>query len=238
MSLSQIILDSIKYPFSDLTKFFIVGIIALLAGISSVFSSFGVDSVFLLLIGAAVSLIFTFVLSGYGLSVLKNAMSGYDEVPDLDPATNFMEGIKVFVINFVYFLIPLIITVILALITGAIGQGLHNIFAALGVTAIVAIILFIFFAFFEIIALARFAKTNELSDAFNLSAVFEDMKSIGILKILALTIIVAIVILIAYMILSVLNFIPYIGIIIAEIIAGAFVLLFYNRAIGLLCADL
>ena len=63
MSLSQIITDSIKYPFSDLKKFAIVGIIALLAGISNVFPTLGVDNGAVLLIGIVISLIFALNIS-------------------------------------------------------------------------------------------------------------------------------------------------------------------------------
>ena len=203
MSLSQIITDSIKYPFSDLKKFAIVGVIALLAGISNVFPTLGVDNGAVLLIGIVISLIFALILSGFGLSVIKKAVGHADEIPDIDPVNNFIDGIKVLVISIVYFLIPFIITLILAMITGAIGAGLDNVVAA-----------------------------------FNFGEIFEDIKNIGILKILALIIIAIIIIIIASIIASVFALIPFVGIIIAEILVGAFVVLFYNRAIGLLYAEL
>ena len=238
MSLSQIITDSIKYPFSDLTKFLIVGIMVLLAGISNVFISYGIDNVSLLMIGYAVSLFFALVISGYGLSVIRKAVSYSDDVPDIDLINNFIDGIKVLVISLVYFLIPLIITLILALITGAIGAGLNNILASLGVAVVIAVIVFILFAVFEVIALARFAKTDEFGDAFDLGEIFDDVKKIGILKILALIIIAVLIIIIASVFASVFALIPFVGIVIAEILIGAFILLFYNRAIGLLYAEL
>lgn len=238
MSLSQIITDSIKYPFSDLKKFAIVGIIALLAGISNVFPTLGVDNGAVLLIGIVISLIFALILSGFGLSVIKKAVGHADEIPDIDPVNNFIDGIKVLVISIVYFLIPFIITLILAMITGAIGAGLDNVVAAFGVIGVLALIVFIIFAIFEIIALARFAKADEFGAAFNFGEIFEDIKNIGILKILALIIIAIIIIIIASIIASVFALIPFVGIIIAEILIGAFVVLFYNRAIGLLYAEL
>ena len=155
----------------------------------------------------------------------------------LDPVNNFIDGIKVIIIGIVFFIIPFIITFILMLITGAVGAGLDNLVAGLGFGAIIAVILFIIFAIFEIIAIARFAKTDEFGDAFNFGAIMEDIKRIGIAKIIAFLIVAFIVIFIAYIIISILAIIPFIGIIIAEIISGAFVLLFYNRGIGLLYDD-
>lgn len=237
MSLSEIITDSIKYPFSDIKVFIIVGIIALLSSFTNVFVAFNLDSFALFIISSVISLIFALMLSGYGLSVIKTAVKYSDELPDVDPVTNFIDGIKVFVISLVYFLIPSIIAFIFALITGAIGVGLDHIFTAMGITTVIAIIIFIIFAIFEIIAMARFAKTEEFRDAFSLDEIFEDIKKIGIVKILGLIIIALIIIAIAAIIASVFSLIPYVGIILYDILFGAFVLLFYNRAIGLLYAE-
>lgn len=237
MSLSEIITDSIKYPFSDITNFFIVGILTLLAGLSTVLAAFDVTEGALYFIGIIVSLIFSIIVSGYGLGVIRKAIENSDEFPMLDPVNNFIDGIKVIIIGIVFFIIPFIITFILMLITGAVGAGLDNLVAGLGFGAIIAVILFIIFAIFEIIAIARFAKTDEFGDAFNFGAIMEDIKRIGIAKIIAFLIVAFIVIFIAYIIISILAIIPFIGIIIAEIISGAFVLLFYNRGIGLLYDD-
>lgn len=238
MSLSEIITDSIKYPFSDITKFIIVGIVALLAGLASVFSTFEVDSFALIVLGSVVSLVFSLILSGYGLNVIKNTLNFSDALPDIDPVNNFIDGIKVFIISLVYFLIPFIITFILALITGAIGVGLDHIGAAVIITVFISVIVFILFSLFEVIALARFAKTEQFGDAFNLGEIVEDIKKIGFVKLIGLIIIVMIVIVIAVLIVMLVALIPFVGIIVSQILMGAFVSLFYNRAIGLLYADI
>lgn len=237
MSLSEIITDSVKYPFNDLTKFFIVGIIALLAGMTGVFQSFDVDGFALIVIASVVSLVFALILSGYSLSVINNGIRRSDEIPDIDFVKNFIDGIKVLIIELVYFIIPIIITFILAFITGAIGNGLDHLAAGLGVGLIISIIIFIIFSLFEVIAVARFAKTEEFGDAFNFSEIFEDMKRIGIAKIIALVIIAFIIIVIATLIATLVAIVPFIGIIISQIIIGAFTVLFSYRAIGLLYAE-
>ena len=150
---------------------------------------------------------------------------------------NLVNGIKTFIIGIVYFIIPIIIVVILAMITGVIGAGLDQVVAALGVTAIIAIIVFILFAIFELVALARFADTEELGAALDIGAVFEDVKKIGLLKIIAFVILAFIIIVIAMIISSILAVIPYIGLILSLLIMGAFIALFYYKALGLLYAE-
>jgi hypothetical protein len=237
MSLSEIFSDSIKYPFSDFTKFVIVGVLALLASFSSVVVSFGIDNTAVSLFAALVSFVFAIILGGYCISVMKAAIEGSDIIPDIDFKTNLIDGIMTLIIGIVYFLIPIIIAIILLFLTGAIGAGLDHVVAALGIGGIIAFIIFLAFAIFEMVALARYAKTKELGDALNIGEVIEDVKRIGILQIIAFLIISLIIIIIAFIVSAFISMIPYIGIVIASLLVGAFTALFYYRALGLLYAS-
>ncbi|WP_296791034.1 DUF4013 domain-containing protein [uncultured Methanobrevibacter sp.] len=237
MGLGDIISDSVQYPFSDIQKFLIVGVISLFSGLSSLFGNWGVDSFILITLAGIIGLIFTLMLSGYSISVTKYAINHSSQLPDLDFQNNLIDGIKALIISIVYFIIPIIITLIFAIITGAIGAGLNQLVAGLGVFAVIAVIVFIFFAIFEIVALARFADTGELGEALNIGEVIEDVKKIGIGKIILFAIVSVIIIIIASLIVSLLGIIPFIGILIAQLIIGAFITLFYSRAIGLLYAE-
>ena len=237
MGLSDIITDAIKYPFLDIKKFLIVGVISLLAGISNIFIAFGVNNFALNAIATVIGLIFALILSGYALNVIKNGIYYSDEIPDFDWVNDFINGIKVLVIGLVYFIIPLIILILFAGIGGVIGSGLNHLAEAMGVSLIIAIIIAIIFAIFEIIAIARFANTGEFGAAFSFGEIFEEVKQIGIARIIGFLIFAIIIVIIAYVIISILALIPYVGIIIAQILIGGFVSLFYNRAIGLLYAE-
>nr|WP_295000515.1 DUF4013 domain-containing protein [uncultured Methanobrevibacter sp.] len=237
MSLGEIITDSIKYPFSNITNFLIVGILVLLAGISNVFMTYGISNEALNVIGGIIGLIFTLILSGYSLDIIKYAFDNSDEYPMIDIAANFVDGVKVLIINIIYFIVPIFITLILAVITGAIGAGLNHLFTGLGIAAIISMIVFIIFGIFEVIAIARFAETGRLDEAFKFGAVIEDIQRIGFAKVIAFLIIAVIIIAIAAVIGSLLTFIPVIGVLLSSIVLGGFIILFYNRGIGLLYAD-
>ena len=238
MSLGEIFSDAIKYPFSDITKFLMVGIIALLSGLSSLVMAFKVQNTVVLLLAAVVSLIFALFLSGYGVGVIKKGIERSDEIPDIDPMTNIVNGVKALIIGIVYFLIPIVITVILMLITGAIGSGLNHAAAGLGIGLIISIILFIAFAIFETVAMARFADTEDLGAALSIGEVIEDVKKIGISQIIAFVIIAFIILVVAYFIAGLIGLIPFVGIIISSILVGGFVALFYNKALGLLYSEI
>ena len=63
MSLGEIITDSIRYPFSNITNFLIVGILVLLAGISNVFITYGISNEALNVIGGIIGIIFALKLN-------------------------------------------------------------------------------------------------------------------------------------------------------------------------------
>lgn len=105
------------------------------------------------------------------------------------------------------------------------------------IACIIGIILFVLFSIFEIVAVARFADKGELGAALIIGEVIEDAKRVGILNIILFTIVAVILILILSLIAGVLALIPIIGIIVGVIILGGFMILFYNRGIGLLYAS-
>lgn len=234
MNVVDIISDSIRYPFSDITKFLIVAVIALLAGLSSLSEPLGINNFFLVMIFAIISIIFSLILSGYGLDIIRNGIVGSDEIPAVDFMKNLIDGIKVLIISLVYFLIPIIISLIVFMFFGVIGTGLNHIGAATIVAVIIAVIAFIAFAIFEIIAIARFAKTGEFGDAFALGEVIEDVRRIGIGNIILFLIIFFVIAIIVLIVSVFIALIPFIGIAIAQLLVGGFIELFYNRGIGLL----
>lgn len=236
MSLTDIIGDAVSFPFSDITNFLIVGILAVLASLSSVLTAFGVDGGIIALLAAIIGLIFAIIFSGYGIDVIKGGIESSNQFPSIDLLKNFINGIKALLISIVYMIIPTIIAFVLMAFFGVIGAGIDHIVASLGLASIIVFIIFALFGIFEMVALAKFADTDDLGAALNIGAVIEDAKRIGIVNLIIFVIIVMIIILISSIIISLFAVIPYIGIIIATLVLGAFTMLFANRALGLLYA--
>ena len=237
MNLGEIFSDAIKYPFSDITNFLIVGVLAVLASLSSVLASFGFQEGLVSLIGVIIGFVFTLIISGYSIDVIKKGIERSNDFPAIDLEANLINGVKSIIIGIVYMIIPTIIAIIIMAVFGVIGAGIDHVVASLGIASIIIIILFILFGIFELVALARFADTKELGSALNIGAVLEDAQKIGIVKIIVFVIIIMIIALIATIVIALFAFIPYIGVIIATLLFGAFALLFANKALGLLYSD-
>ena len=237
MTLGGILSDAVKYPFSDITKFLIVGVLVLLAGIVNVVYPSGEGNMILMVLLSLVGIIFAIILSGHCVDVIKNGIQHSSEVPDIDPAANLIDGIKVIIIELVYYIIPLIIAAVLGAFSGFVGAGLNLADSGLSFAMIVALIVFIIFSILEIVAIARFADTGDLGAAFKFGEVFEYAKRIGIINIILFSIVTIILAIVLAFILALLSVIPFIGAIIAMILLGGFLVLFYYRGIGLLYAS-
>ncbi len=118
MKLREIIVDAIKYPISDIRKFLIFCALIILMSLSTVLPSYGVKDSTLSLILTLVTLIVVFIVLGYSMDVIKGGTEGDDTLPDFDYVKNFVMGIKAFILNLIYLIIPLVIVIIIASATG------------------------------------------------------------------------------------------------------------------------
>lgn len=252
------ITESIKYGFSyatsDYQKLLIFGIICILASLSSVVIGFGIkNNESLFAVTGIIAFIFSIVVGGYRLSVLKKNIEGESDLPDLNIKDNFIDGIKLIVLEIVYYLIPAIITILIAVITvGASiaslgGETLNStanetallnpaflgtFLTGFAIVIIVGIILFIIFAFFEFMGASRLAKTGSLSEGLSFKQSYADAKSIGFGPLLGWIILVGIIIFIITLIGSLITLIPYVGALITALIITPFIAIFTSASLG------
>ena len=113
-------------------------------------------------------------------------------------------------------------------------EAWNGLFTALAITGIIAIILFVIFGLFAEIAVCRLAKYDSFGEAFNFKEIYADLREIGILKVIGFIIVLAIIVFIIGLIIALITAIPYVGIIIACLVGNSFILLFSDRALGLL----
>lgn len=133
-----------------------------------------------------------FLISGYSYRVMeiatKGMINGGEKLPYFDDAISmFVDGIKVFVVEFIYFLIPIVIGIIFMLAgtsIGAINNSVMN--AVLGIGILLTILLTLFFYLFSSIAVAHMAANDgSMGAAFDFKTIFNIMKSIGWLRLIA-----------------------------------------------------
>ena len=266
MNLREIITDAVKYPISDTRKFLIFCILIILASLSTILPSYGINNSTLSIILTIVTLIVSFIILGYSVDVIKSGSEGDETLPDFDYVKQFVMGIKAMILDIIYFIIPAVITIIVASATGlfssftdivyssvesmvngtdnltmimsAIPQTTINTFTnALTVTLIVGIILFIIFSLMSVTGMVRFAKSGSGIEGLRFRQIFKDMSNIGFVKIIITLIVIYIITLLLSVVISLIGFIPYIGVFISIFVGVPYITLFLYRAIGLLYAD-
>ena len=266
MSLREIITDAIKYPISDTRKFLIYCALIILMSLSTIIPSYGFKDSTLSIILSLVTLIVLFVVIGYLVEVIKGGTNRDDTLPDFDYVKQFVIGIKAVILDIIYFIIPAIITIIVASASGlftsftkivyisidaiskdannlttvmaAIPKSTMNTFTnALTITIIVGIILFIIFSLMAFTGLVRFAKTGSGTEGLRFRQILKDMSNVGLVKIIVTLIVIYIIAAVLAIVIGLIGLIPYIGVFIGIFVGVPFTLLFLYRAIGLLYAD-
>lgn len=255
--------EAFSYPTKDYKALLIFGVIFLLANLTSVFAAwnFEVNATLIALFGL-ISLILYFVTEGYILSVLKESINLNDEIPALNLGDNFIEGLKLLVVQIVYYILPTIIVLVIGWISGTYsamvdiinfvgnhvsdtvdpGMAINTVpqelwaplFTGLAITGIVAILLYIIFGLLLEIAMCRLAKYGDIGEALNFKEVIEDIKKIGVGRYLKWYVILLIFSIILGFILGLITAIPYIGVLIVFLVCAPFVALFSSRALGTL----
>ena len=115
MGATDVIKNAFTYPLIDKKKWMMVGVIFL---IINVFGMIGAQYTGWAWLTGIITFILDLFIIGYGVSVVGATLKGGDEVPDFAFGKNFVDGIKAIVLYFIYYVIPLIITLIVAAVTG------------------------------------------------------------------------------------------------------------------------
>jgi hypothetical protein len=169
------------------------------------------------LIGGIIALIpiVNFLAFGYYLKVMKGAIEGNPAMPKWeDWGGLFINGLKVFIIELVYMIIPLLVigisvggAVLTALSGGAMEQDLFMGAMATAIGgALIGILLVILFGLLVPMAVAMFAKEGSIGAAFRVGEVLSRIKSV-----LGDYITVYIVLILLVFILGILTQIPVLG---------------------------
>ena len=241
MSLTEIFNDSLKYPFSDMTKFCIIGIVMVVSSLGSLEIGNAIISSVLGIVVAVASII----TSGYSVSVVKKAIVKSDEIPDLDLRENIIDGLKMIVMLIVYYIIPIIITLIVAFATGFFNQYsnfvnmvsedlIMSLVSSAAITIIIGIILLVIFSLLFYMGICRLAKYNSLSEGADIPEAARDLKRIGIGKVIGWMILLFVIIAILTFIETFISSIPSVGVLISAFLISTYNLFIAYRSVGLL----
>ena len=233
MEIGEIISDAIVYPFNNIKALIIYMIIGIVCGLLGGASLMGVllaaqgNNVLaaggLGFIGTLIIIIGGLLISGYGLDIVKFGIERRDDAPGIDIVRQVLNAIKVFIVGFVYYIIPAIIGWLLSTL---LGKGI--------LTTIIIFIISVVFAFAQFMAICRLAKYDSLGEALAIGEAIGDVSKVGMLKVLATIIAVFIIALIIAIVIGVImQYSNLVGGILFGVF-GVYLAFFYNRAVGLL----
>ena len=263
------------FPSTDLAKLAVYIVFMIIAGLLSIvgFIFFGIglaSNAAWIVVGIilfALGLVVGFLIMGYQISIIKSGIDHAETAPEFNWKGNLITGIKYFVVNIVYFIIPTIVVLIISWATNLFGMAytivsrmmlasmaapanativitdvvpqslIINFGTAFMITGIIAFILFVIFAIIQTMGQSRLANTDDLKVALNIPEAFRDIGRIGYGKVLAVIILIFVIIAVINVVITGLN--SYIGgFSIISIIVTPYLIFFSARATGLLYSDI
>jgi hypothetical protein len=248
MDVTEIFKDSFNYGTKDFTKILILGallvgvvILGLLGGVIGIATGSAAVMIIFFLIMGIFAFIIGLIYSGYGLSIIRDTISDIDEtLPEFDWANNLVDGLKVFVLYFLYMLIPGLIYFVLMIIFGfssvalissaGAGAFIASIFGVIIIVVIVAVI----FELFATIAMARLAETGRFGSIFEFSEINQTISNIGWGNYIIWFILLMIICMVIGFVAGLVGWIPIIGQILVALILPGFLVIFSSRATGLI----
>lgn len=235
MEIGEILSDALRYPLQNVKALLVYLILGIILGIALASTVAGISvgslaenplaAVGMGTIGLIITLLIGFLINGYQLDIIRYGIERSSGAPDIEFVGQFINGVKVFVVDIVYFIIPIFIGAILAVIFQ------H------WLSSIITAILFIIFALAAFMGHCRLAKTQDLGYALAVGDAIGDISRIGILKVLTFIIIVfAISFVLSFIGQGLSSWNATVGGIISGIL-GIYTVFFSARAMGLLYSE-
>ena len=215
-SITDCVVEGLKYPFRDVKKLLGVGVLfALLSALSTYagFRSFGIfrasvhiaeanntgithvpfsqlpaGDIYLVAVLAVLSLIISLVIMGYQYKVVKFSIDKADELPGFDFPAILVDGVKYFIAALAYNAVPSIVLMV--------GMALAGQSSAWPVIIAISGILYIIANLLLIMALNNMIAHDSLKKAFDFSEIMANVSNLGWGKYVGIVIFTAIVMMI------------------------------------------
>ena len=259
MDVVELFKNSLFYPTQDLGKLVLLGVLFVVMSILAILEVFGlglrnyIGAGVVTIISSILFIIVTIIVFGYSLSITRKTIKNVDgDIPELDLLKNLIDGIKVVILEIVYYIVPVLVLLVVGFLTGAFGSIIQllpylitnsgaippALLSSIGIsflaTFLIAGIFFIIFGLLLMIARAVLAETESLVEAINIPEVFKKIGEIGWGNYIVWIVVYIILLLIIAFISGFIAVIPFIGIIISALIAKPYIEMFSARALGLI----
>ncbi len=273
MNLIEIIKNAFIFPSRNLDTLSTFAILSLLSGAFAVEGVvtciFGIINIWNLVIGIIciiIAIIIGLNTRRISIQCIKSGIDLEEKMPDFNWWQSLSTGLNKIIITIVYFMVPALLVVVVALITNVFGSIItlvdgitsltskfmlgNTIVAAdaiyhasfpllvsLSLTISIGMIIFLIFSFFQAMGEARLAHTGSLKSALNFIGAARDITRIGVGKVILLSIMLFVIVSIIQFILTIMfNQLPVLSILF--IVITPYLELFGQRSLGLLYSDI
>ena len=219
-SITDIVVDGLKYPFNDVNKYLGFGVIQVI--MSALFMgafastgyyfvqayrtsvSMGLDMIDLSVVSPAMiivsavlfvlGLIVFVYISGYEFNILKFSISKNNELPAFNDYVGILkDGLKMIAVKIAYAILPGILFLLGLML--AVNDNVGAVVNGIGSFILaIAIIFAIVVAFFQIMAIARMVDMGTLRSAFDFREIYELISNMGVVQYVGILIFLAIAI--------------------------------------------
>ena len=185
-SITDCIVEGLKYPFNDIKKLLGFGVLcALMSALSTFigiksnnsisqipFTQLPAGDIYLVAGLAILSFIVTLFIWGYQYDIIKFSIDNKSDLPGFsDILGMFIKGIKYFIVTLAYIIIPIIVFIVGIILAG-------NSTAAAAVTLILVALLVIAY-FFLIMALNNMIAHDDIRKAFDFRQIIDNISNLG-----------------------------------------------------------
>ena len=235
MNISEILSDALVYPINNIKALLIYVVLGIIAGIAVGGTLLGFVAGAKLqngaisivgIFGLLISIVLVLLITGYELDIVKYGINRDPGAPGIDIVRQVVNAIKLIIVEFVYYIIPILIAVLIGVLF---GNGI--------ISTLIAIIICIIFSLALFMAVCRLAKTDDLGDALAVGEAIGDISRVGLINILLLSIILVVI---AFVAMFIISLIAQASSTIGSILLGIFSVYFSFagfRAIGLLYSN-
>ncbi|MBP3791311.1 MAG: DUF4013 domain-containing protein [Methanobrevibacter sp.] len=242
MDLSNIIFNSLKYPFRNIAKLPIISILFILITITPI--GYLLDNKIIIFIGVVAFFIFILIVPGFFLDVIKTGSRESSMFPSFNLVNSVYDSIRVLALRMVYMIVPALVFFISLSTLGPASVNLLYEYKILSFLAtfwtltLVILVTYLVFEFLLFFAKARLAYLDSLSEALKINRVIGDIRNIGIFNIIKWLIAMAILMVVISFVSSFVLTIPYVGFLIDVCIIIPIMESIANYSLGLLYSNI
>lgn len=242
MDLSNIIFNSLKYPFRNIAKLPIISILFILITITPI--GYLLDNKIIIFIGVVAFFIFILIVPGFFLDVIKTGSRESSMFPSFNLVNSVYDSIRVLALRMVYMIVPALVFFISLSTLGPASVNLLYEYKILSFLAtfwtltLVILVTYLVFEFLLFFAKARLAYLDSLSEALKINRVIGDIRNIGIFNIIKWLIAMVILMVVISFVSSFVLTIPYVGFLIDVCIIIPIMESIANYSLGLLYSNI